>query len=291
MLKALDAFKTEMDAFASTKCPVDPMELLDSMYCLREKFLTDYKNTSMGSMSLKFQHELLDSMQTEMDRMSKLNSSISEEKCCQLLQNLTPVKDFPNLETFETEWMKIKSSYFESAKGPCMYPVFQAFADGYIFQMFKSILVKQQNEFENQLDEANGKVALKEQEISSIISREEVFKQQIESINEENAGFVTERAELKAQVTAQEDRIEELNVNFRQTSQKFQDVEIELKKEADSLQEELKEKDSMTKEIETLTSQVEKLKSENRKLDLEVSVMRTENEMMQKNSNCHCIIS
>ena len=164
-------------------------------------------------------------------------------------------------------------------------------ADHSILEAMKVIWCRREEAFNLKMRHTSQEMAEKEQELSLIKSREDVYKGQIESMNKESADIAGEHARLAAETKTQEAMITNLNLKLRESSQHFETADIESKRVAEQLQSKVDEYDQVVAENANLKEQVLGLTKDKKNLEIETAAMRTEMDIMQKGSNCACTIS
>ena len=123
MNTTLTAFQSELEQLTRGGLPMDQVELLVSMYIARDKGLQKFKTLAVGGMIPKFETELMEKMQKEMDALAERNIKVSDESCTRLFKELylqdiqarlkSETTCYREVAEFAADWDVVKSKYMK----------------------------------------------------------------------------------------------------------------------------------------------------------------------------------
>ncbi|OQS07050.1 guanylate-binding protein, partial [Thraustotheca clavata] len=297
MKNAIEAFRVNLSLL---EMPLDSDDLTKALKDAEASATAQYKRQAMGDATSKYEAELQEKIEEEKANVRKQNRAVSKDTCDRLLQTLfseliqprfsDEKNSYEDMQDFAREWVKFREKYLERAKGGAKLDCLLAFSETKHADAMRLLLSRQEDKFEKKIRSLEAEAAAVKETLGAIGGREQIYKQQIESLQHETSEVMSERAKYAAELESQQHTIEQLKTKLAKESQGKHEIDIEKEQIALQLDTIRNHKDEKESELEKVRKDYERLMKEKERTDLELSMAAGEVEQLKSGQKCGCVI-
>ncbi|RHZ38683.1 hypothetical protein DYB26_015773 [Aphanomyces astaci] len=298
------AMKTATESFRVAagllELPLDADELTAALKSAEADAVAVYRSSAMGDASTKYESDLAENIEAEKTALKKQNRAASKDFCDRLLQTLfaeiiqprfsDDKNAYEDMQEFAREWLKFREVYLEKARGGAKLDALLAFSETKHAEAMRLLLSRQEDKFEKKLRALEAEAASVKETLGAIGGREQVYKQQIESLQSETSDMMGEKARYAADIESQQRMIEQLQSKLQAEAAGKQHMDLEKEQvelQLNALRGQDREKED---ELARLKAQYEKLMKEKERTELELSMASGEVDSLKHGQKCGCSI-
>ena len=158
-------------------------------------------------------------------------------------------------------------------------------------EAMRLLLSRQEDKFEKKIRELEQESAKVKEALGAIGGREQVYRQQIEKLQNETSDVLSEKARFEAETEAQEAIIRQLKDKLSKETEGKQSVEVERESINLRLSTIMTHNDETKDELHRMREQYQRLLKEKERTEVELSMATGEVDQLKHGQKCGCVVS